>query len=68
MLNKNLKQFRKKMGLSQEKLARTADITYTTLTKLESGKNANPTLKTIIRIADALGISLDELAGRKKFL
>lgn len=65
-LSKNLKQFRKKQGLSQEQLAKNADITYTTLIKLESGKNTNPTLKNLVKIADELGVSLDELVGRRK--
>ena len=66
MLNKKLKEHRKKQSLSQEQLAKNAEITYTTLIKIESGRNTNPTLKTIVKIADALGVSLDELIGRKK--
>ncbi len=66
MLNKKLKEYRKKQALSQEQLAKNAEITYTTLIKIESGRNTNPTLKTIVRIADALGVSLDELIGREK--
>lgn len=67
MLHKNLKGFRKKQALSQEQLAKNAEVTYTTLIKIESGRNTNPTLKTIVKLADALGVSLDELIGRKKF-
>ncbi len=65
MLYRNLKNFRKKRGLSQEQLSKNAEITYTTLTKIESGRNTNPTLKTIVKIADALEISLDKLIGRR---
>ena len=39
MLADNVKQYRTKMGLSQDQLARKAGITYSTLTKLESGVN-----------------------------
>jgi len=67
MLSDNIKRFRKKRGISQDKLAKLADVTHTTLVKLESGANNNPTVKTLKKIADALGISLDELAGRKSF-
>ena len=64
MLAENLKKFRKKKEISQDKLTKIADITLTTLVKLESGANENPTINTLIKIADALEISLDELMGR----
>jgi transcriptional regulator with XRE-family HTH domain len=64
MLSENIKKLRKKKGLSQDKLAKLADVTLTTLVKLESGVNNNPTIKTLKKIADAFGVSLDELAGR----
>jgi transcriptional regulator with XRE-family HTH domain len=64
MLAKIIKELRKKHKVSQEELARQAGITYSTLIKIESGANSNPTMKTMGKIADALGVSLDELAGR----
>ena len=66
MLHKKLKEYRRKQALSQEQLAKNAEVTYTTLIKIESGRNTNPTLKTIVKLADALGVSLDELVGRRK--
>ena len=65
MISQNIKENRKKKGLSQDKLAKLADVTHTTLVKLESGANDNPTVKTLRKIADVLEISLDELVGRK---
>jgi len=65
MLAENIKKFRKKKELSQDRLTKMADITLTTLVKLESGANENPTINTLIKIADALEVSLDELVGRK---
>jgi len=65
MLSENIKRFRNQKGLSQDKLAKLADVTLTTLVKLESGANDNPTIKTLKKIADALEISIDELIGRK---
>jgi len=61
MLAENIKTFRKQRGLSQEELAREADVTYSTLIKLESGSNKNPTVKTLQQIAQALGVTLDDL-------
>ncbi|MBU0548929.1 MAG: helix-turn-helix transcriptional regulator, partial [Candidatus Omnitrophica bacterium] len=37
MISKNIRKLRKEKGFSQEKLARAADISLNTLTKLESG-------------------------------
>jgi len=65
MLSKTIKELRKKHKISQEELARQAGITYSTLIKIESGVNDNPTIKTVKKIADALSVSLDELVGRK---
>ena len=64
MLGKNIKQLRKKHNLSQEQLAKKAGITYSTLIKIESGANDNPTIKTVTKIADALIVGLDDLIGR----
>ena len=62
MLADNIKRFRKQLNLSQEQLARKADISYATLIKLESGANTNPTLKILQQVATALNVSLDDLA------
>lgn len=67
MLAKRLKELRKKAGWSQQKLAKKAELSYNTITKIEQGVATMPTIQTMIKIADALGISLDELAGRKKW-
>jgi len=61
MIGQNIRNFRKKKGFSQEKLARSADISLNTLTKLESGFATKPTIQTIKKIADALGVKIDEL-------
>ena len=61
MIAKNIKKFRKEKRLSQDKLAKLADVTHTTLVKLESGANVNPTIRTLQKIAKALDVSIDEL-------
>ncbi len=65
MLAENIKRIRKKKGLTQEKLARLADISNNTLVKIEMGMAKEPTITTVTKIADALGISIDDLVGRK---
>ncbi|HEC91373.1 MAG TPA: XRE family transcriptional regulator, partial [Candidatus Atribacteria bacterium] len=54
-------KLRKRLKLSQEELAKKAGITYSTLIKIESGANDNPTIKTIKRIASALKVKVDDL-------
>lgn len=63
---KNIKNFRNKKGWSQEKLSREADISYQTLIKIEQGRIKNPKLQTLIKLARALGVSLDRLVGSQK--
>lgn len=66
MLAKNLKKLRKQRKLSQEKLARLVNISYNTIAKIEAGKAKNPTFKTLSKLADVFGVSIDELTGRSK--
>ena len=65
MLSANVKKLRKKHHLSQEELAQKAGITYSTLIKIESGLNKNPTLETLTKIANAFKVKIDELVGRQ---
>ena len=60
-VGKQIKKLRQERELSQEALAREADIPYTTLTKIESGVIKNPSVYNIAKIAEALGSSVDSL-------
>jgi len=60
-LSKNMERLRKQKGLSQEKLARLADVANNTVIKMESGENKNPTLETLRKVAKAFDVSVDEL-------
>ena len=60
-LGKNLKKLRDKKGLSQDRLAKLADIANNTIIKIEQGENVNPRLDTLRKIAKALDVSVDEL-------
>lgn len=62
-ITKNLRKMRETKGLSQEKLARLADVANNTIIKIEAGENQNPTLDTLKKITKALGVSVDELIG-----
>lgn len=56
----NLRQLREGRGLTQAQAAKLAGVPRATWGHLESGAG-NPTLAVLVRVADALQISLDEL-------
>ena len=56
----NLKKIRLEKKMSQGDICRALEVDRTYISNLESGKR-NPTLATIKRIADALGVSVDRL-------
>ncbi|PIS30891.1 MAG: DNA-binding protein, partial [Candidatus Portnoybacteria bacterium CG08_land_8_20_14_0_20_40_83] len=47
--------------LSQDRLAKLADIANNTIIKIEQGENQNPTLDTLEKLAKALAVSVDDL-------
>lgn len=57
----NVKRLRAKHGYSLEKVARLADLSLNTVVRVESGINKNPTIETLTKIAQALGVGVDEL-------
>jgi len=65
MYLKNLAKLRKAKGLTQEGLARKANISYRTLIKLESGGIKNPKIETVLKLSEALNISIVELIESK---
>ncbi|PJB51098.1 hypothetical protein CO101_02910 [Candidatus Berkelbacteria bacterium CG_4_9_14_3_um_filter_39_23] len=52
---------RGKKNISQDKLSKLAGIAHNTIIKIETGLIKNPKIETVQNIADALGVSLDEL-------
>ena len=58
----NLRHLRDARGWTQEQLARVCGLPRATLANLESGV-ANPTLAVMHRVAEALGVSLEELVA-----
>lgn len=58
---KTVKRLREKTGLSQEKLARLADVSNNTLINIEAGKQDNPTIETLKKIAKALNTPIEDL-------
>lgn len=61
-LGQNIKKLRIEKKLSQDDLARKADLKFSNLAKLEGGFNINPTLSTLVSVAQILtNGSLDKL-------
>lgn len=55
-LNKEIKELRKKSGLTQQQLAERAGLTQVSISRIERGLNAQ--IGTLISIFNALGASL----------
>lgn len=65
MIAQNIKKYRKKMGISQDKLSKLAGVTYNTVIKIESGSTTNPRVDTLRLIAKALDVTVDNLLNGK---
>ena len=63
-LDMNIKIERIKQGLRQQDLCEKANITQTTLSRIEAGKYL-PSITTLVALADALNTSTDKLLGRE---
>ncbi len=61
MIGNNIKKYRTKYKLTQEALARKADISYTALTKIETNVIKQPSVILMAKIAKALNTSIETL-------
>jgi FMN phosphatase YigB (HAD superfamily)/DNA-binding XRE family transcriptional regulator len=62
-LGKRLQDARRAAGFTQQMLCQQANLSYSTLAKIERGAIKSPSIFTVQTIAAALGVSLDELLG-----
>ncbi len=62
-LGKRLQKARQHAGLTQQGLCAKANLSYSTLAKIERGAIKAPSIFTVQAIAKAINISLDELMG-----
>ena len=58
-----IREARNRLGLNQEQLAEMARLNRVTIAKYESGK-IEPGAQALMRISDALEMTVDELLGR----
>ena len=61
---KNLREFRKDKGYSQQKLAKILGYGSTAIANYEGGRN-EPSLDTLMLLAETLEVSVDALLGMK---
>jgi transcriptional regulator with XRE-family HTH domain len=62
MLGEKVRRARKKAGLTQEQLAEMADLHFSYIGQVERGEK-NPSLKSLTKIANALGVAVAQLMG-----
>src|SRR5579863_1593953 len=62
-LGHRVQKARQAAGLTQQTLCQKADLSYSTLAKIERGAIKSPSIFTIQTIASVLGVSLDQLIG-----
>jgi transcriptional regulator with XRE-family HTH domain len=60
----HLRRLRNSKGWSQQKLAEEARLSFTVISKVEQGVTTDPSISSLVKIADALGVTLDEVVGR----
>ncbi|MDG5112665.1 helix-turn-helix transcriptional regulator [Companilactobacillus pabuli] len=63
MYKNNLKKILKSKNINQSELSRIANVPRTNIVSIINGQINNPTIGLMIKIADALNISLDEFRG-----
>lgn len=67
-LGQAIRAIREQAGLSQKELAAAVGIDQSYLSMIESGKRPNPGTRILARLAQALQVSMDELAASAGFL
>jgi transcriptional regulator with XRE-family HTH domain len=63
-IGRDLRAFRERHGWTRETLAHHAGISWAAIAQIEAGRRPNPRLSTVIALADALGVAVDQLTGR----
>ena len=61
--SKKIKQRRNEVGMTSSELSEKSGVTYSNVSRVNSGVQANPLLYYEAAIADTLGLSLDDLCG-----
>lgn len=60
-MNNRLKEHRIKQGMTQEELAKKANVSRYLISKIESGEDVNTTKNTMVSISEALHTSVSTI-------
>lgn len=61
MIRLRVREILKQRKISMGKLSRMSDVSFTTIRRMSSDPSYNPTLDTLVSIAKALGVKVDDL-------
>ncbi|MDD5561739.1 MAG: helix-turn-helix transcriptional regulator [Candidatus Omnitrophica bacterium] len=62
-ISDKVRGLRIKRGISQDRLSKLTDLSLNTIVKIEAGKNRNPTIMTLSKIAKLFNVRVDDLIG-----
>lgn len=60
-LSENLRSIRVQRELTQDELAELCGLSKAQISRMEAGSQRNPSIETVVAIATALGVSIEEL-------
>ncbi len=60
-IGKNIRKFRKKKGISQDRLSKLANVSHISIIKIELGGIKNPGVNTVVKISRALGVNINKI-------
>ena len=66
-IGNNIKKYQNKPGISQNALSKRKNLAFHTIAKIEADSMPDPRIETVKKIADALGVLLDDLIHPVKY-
>jgi transcriptional regulator with XRE-family HTH domain len=67
-LGQAINAFAKEKKITRYRIAKNSGIAQTSLCEIVSGKNSNPTIDTIAKIAQGIGVTVSELMKKAEEL
>lgn len=67
-LGQAINAFAEEKQITKYRIAKNSGIPQTTLCEIASGKNSNPTIETIEKIANGIGVTVSELMKKAEEL
>ena len=61
MVQFRIREIRERVGITQEELSAKSGVSRATIWALECGENKVTTTKTLLNLANALGVQMDDL-------